>query len=421
MILCTALIYGGGSNAASISMYYNRWGWAVIFVLAVLAVLPAKRVSQGADGVVFGLGLSFLALAKATFFVAFLPGILAALLLRRQFGAAGIALAIGVGAIGLMTVIAGLDFWTAYIGDLRETALSPLRVQPGDTLNGLLTGSGFIAANLCLLAAVVLLRQAELPVEGLVLLLFAPAFIYVTYQNWGNDPKWLLLLAVILVTARPDRQINNRFGWNVARSMGMVSLVSLALILPSVLTLTLADLRHARLDVSAFTPFLKESRNADLQVRVDRMFKPVTKNAHPLRDGNMPGIQNQAGADAAPQLLFGQPLLRCMLDMGMVGIATEMARDVDRVPGITGKSVFVADTFSDLWMFGDTAPVPGGAPWFYGSDTGLKAADYVLVPLCPITYGARELAVKYLAAMPDGSFQEVQRSELYILLKRQGR
>jgi len=418
IVLITALVYGGNTQVASISMYYNRWCWAVSFVLVVMAVLPSRGGSDTIDGVIFGLGLAFLALAKITFFVAFLPGILLALIVRGQGRALLAGLIAGLVVVAVVTLVGGVDFWSAYIGDLLQIQSGPLRAAPSDPMSQILGGPGALAMNVGLLAAIMLLRQAGQKTEGLVLLLFAPGFLYVTYQNWGNDPKWLILLAVIMLAARPDRMVKNALGWDVGRAMQMVGVLSFALILPSVFNLSIANIRHARLDRSAFVMILPDAVNRDIAMRADRMFNPARRQAFALTDAQILAELGDKIPAPKQDTLFGQPLPFCRLQMGLVGMMQQMAHDLDKMGGLTGKSVFVTDTFSSLWLFGDTAPVKGGAPWYYGDKKGILAADYILVPLCPTTHSARTLALKDIAAAPKLHLREVMRNDLYVLLQR---
>ncbi|NOX72972.1 MAG: hypothetical protein GXP03_04915 [Alphaproteobacteria bacterium] len=415
IVLVTALVYGGDAVVASISMYYNRWAWAVAFLLVTLAVLPAQRTSQGADGVVYGLGLAFLALSKITFFAAFLPGILLALVLRRQFSALGIGVVSGLIVVALVTLLGGVDFWAAYIGDLRAISGSGIRPRPGVGLAQILTGPGTIAATLVLIAAVVFVRQTGRAVSGAVLLFFTPAFIYVTYQNWGNDPKWLILLPFLLLSLRPRRHLNNGLGWDLGRALGVVSLLAAALFLPSLYALSFANIRHARLSIEGTFQVIKGPKNADFRMRVDRMYATVKRAPFTLRDPEMAALA-KARVKLPGDSLFGQPLDLCKLHMGLVGILQQMAVDVDAVKGTAGKSVFVADTFSNLWLFGDTVPVPGASPWYYGLNQAYRNADFLLVPLCPVTPAARS---QVLAELPESgvNVQEVMRNELFILLR----
>jgi hypothetical protein len=415
IVLVTALVYGGDAVVASISMYYNRWAWAVTFLLVTLAVLPAQRTSQGADGVIYGLGLAFLALSKITFFVAFLPGILLALVLRRQWSALGTGLVAGLIVAALITLLGGVDFWAAYVGDLRSIGGSGIRPRPSDGFAQILTGPGYIAATLVLIAAVVFVRQAGRAVPGIVLFVFAPAFIYVTYQNWGNDPKWLILLPFLLLNLRPFRHLNNGLGWDVGRALGIVSLLAAALFLPSLYALSFANIRHARLSSEGTFQVIKGAENVDFRMRVDRMYATVKRAPFSLRDPKMAALA-KAQVKLPEDSLFGQPLDLCKLHMGLVGMLQQIAVDVDGVKGTAGKSVFVADTFSNLWLFGETVPVPGASPWYYGLNQAYRNADFLLVPLCPVTPAARS---QVLAELPNSgvNVQEVMRNDLFVLLR----
>lgn len=415
IVMITSLVYGGDAVYASISMYYNRWTWAVAFLLVTLAVLPAARHSQSADGLVLGLGLAFLALSKITFFVAFLPGILLALVLRQQFRALLFGLIAGLTVVVIVTLIAGLDFWMAYLGDLRAISGSGIRAHPGAFLPQLLIGAPYVGANLCLASGIVFLRQSGKSTEGLLLIFFAPAFIYVTYQNWGNDPKWLILLAVLLFSLRPDRHVNNAFGWDVGRCMAIVSLVSAVLYLPSLYALSTANIRHAGMDSEGYVQVFPDHKKQDVGMRLDRMYATTKRAPFTLSD---PMIRARAASafDLPADDLFGQPLALCKLHMGLVGMLHQMAADVEKLDGISGKSIFVADTFSNLWLFGSTVAVPGASPWYYGINPGYLKADYLLVPLCPVTPAARS---QVLAELPDSglNFDEVARTDLFILLR----
>ncbi len=418
IVMVTALVYGGSDQTASISMYYNRWAWSVTFVMLILVMLPARTTRPMFDGLIIGLGLSFLALAKIAFFMAFFPGILLALVLRKQGRTVLVGLVVGVLVIGLITIFGGIGFWSAYIGDLRAVANSPIRDAESVSFSSLLTGSNFIAANLCLLASIILLGQAGRAVEGTILLVLAPAFIYVTFQNWGNDPKWLILLAVFLMTLRPERLVKNGFGWDMANCMRIAAIVCVALILPSVTSMAASDLRHAKLAREAFSPVFPNTVNDDIFMNTKRMYLPSKQLAFSFDDPVIAIFTSENHPETKPDILFGQPLPACKLSMGLVGMLQATSHAVDNLAETAGKTVFVADTFSNLWMFGKTLAVKNGAPWLYGDTThGLKA-DYVLVPICPVKPSARSVVLQQIATTENLKFREVMRSDLFVLLRR---
>jgi hypothetical protein len=416
LILATALVYGGPDNVSSISMYYNRWGWAVVFVLATMAVLPARPDSGTLDGVIYGLGLAFLGLSKITFFVAIFPAILIALLIRQSWRTLLVGIVSGLILCALVTLVHGVGFWGAYLADLRFIMSAPIRSQPGLPLGDLLIAPTHLAATLCLLAAVVFVRQADRAIPGAVLALLAPGFIYATYQSWGNDPKWLFLLVILLLALRPERLVKNGIGMDVGRAMVVTAIVSLALILPSTVNLAFANLRHVRLDRAAFSPLFPLTDDHTIRMRTDRLYLPAKREGFAFTDPSIAARVTDAGVAPKPDALFGQPLPFCKLEMGMVGALQQMAADLETLPETTGKSVFIADTFSSLWLFGSTSPVPGGQPWYYGGELGMVQADYILIPLCPVTYTARGLVLKRLQT-GDLHLTEVVRTDLYVLLR----
>jgi hypothetical protein len=101
----------------------------------------------------------------------------------------------------------------------------------------------------------------------------------------------------------------------------------------------------------------------------------------------------------------------------MVGASHAMARDLDLAWLSQGKSVFVADTFSNLWMFGDLVPTVGAAPWYYGQLTGYDNADYLLIPTCPTTPHVYRSILEDVQAR-GVVLEEVRRTELYILFAK---
>ncbi|PKQ35147.1 MAG: hypothetical protein CVT61_07660, partial [Actinobacteria bacterium HGW-Actinobacteria-11] len=76
MILCVALVHGEAQRAVSISMHYNRWSWAIAYVvLPLVMIAPEGRARPWLDGVILGLGMAALVLIKATYFAALMPAV----------------------------------------------------------------------------------------------------------------------------------------------------------------------------------------------------------------------------------------------------------------------------------------------------------------------------------------------------------
>ena len=105
----------------------------------------------------------------------------------------------------------------------------------------------------------------------------------------------------------------------------------------------------------------------------------------------------------------------CLQQTGLIGTSQAMASDLDAVGYGKDVSVFVADTFSaGFWMFGETTPLKGGAPWYYGGLSGFDAADYLLVPSCPSSPRAFRAILRDLQSIED-ELEERRRTELYTL------
>jgi hypothetical protein len=420
LVLVTALVHGEALSAISVSMYYNRWAWAISFVVIAAAILPDLRAPRSSvDGVVIGAGMAALVLIKMTFFVAFCLPVLAALILRARYRV--IAVSVGVAAMVALTVtaIAGLEFWTAYLGDLLAVAGSDIRPYPGEPIGVVVGAPANIAGSLVLIGAVMLLRQAREAVGGLVLLLLVPGFFFVTYQNFGNDPQWLMLLAVLLIALAPDRDLRNGFGWDMRNALKIAGAVAFALGAPSFLNLAYSPYRHYTVDAAEYSPVLANNAlHSDIHAPNLRAFRTSATVALDEMHVGLDQFNDQAMRSEAT-VFQGETLPRCELLGGMIAWFQTVADDLTDAGYAQGKNLFSADILSSEWMFNDALqPLPQGAPWYYGDLSGLDAADYLLVPLCPIEPEARrrilvDVSADILAA--NFAVDEVRRTGLYIL------
>ena len=85
LLFCVALVHGEAQRAVSISMHYNRWAWAIAYIIIPLAILaPVRSPRPSLDGALIGIGLACLVLMKVTYFVSLAPGIAIAVLARRN-------------------------------------------------------------------------------------------------------------------------------------------------------------------------------------------------------------------------------------------------------------------------------------------------------------------------------------------------
>lgn len=420
LVLITSLVHGEAQRSISVSMHYNRWAWAVAFVAIVLAVLPPLgRDRPALDGTLIGIAMAMLVLTKVTYAVAFAVPIFVAMLLYRRYRGLMAAVLSGFVLLLIFTAMAGIAVWPAYIKDLLLVSLGEVRPAPGEPFSAILGAPAYIGASLTLIAGVILLRQSEQGIGGLVLLLLAPGFFFVTYQNFANDPQWLLLLGVLLLAMVPAEDIYNSFGWNMRNAVRLTAAVALAMAAPSFFNLAYSPFRHARIDTEKYMPLLIGSvANADLQVTKLRGLRVDARIAY---DG--PGSGLEAYADLAdrdePTVLNGETLANCTIELGLPAWFEAISTDLDQAGYAEGKRIFTADLLSSFWLYGPSQPIIKGAPWYYGGLPGISSADYVLVPLCPL---AQDIRRQILETASDRgiTLTEVRRTPLYILLEPSG-
>lgn len=415
-----ALVHGETMPMFSVSMHYNRWAWAMAYVavaLAVLEPLGPRRVRL--DGALIGALMAGLGLVKVTYVVALAPVLVVALLVRRDLRTLGVAVLSGLLVLAGVTALLGPGFWAGYSRDLLTVAGSATRAAPGDPLVGVLAAPEHIAATLVALATVIFLRQSGRRAEGLALLWLVPAFAYVAYQNYGNDPQWLVLVGLIALALRPEGRILNGFGWPMREALLATGVAALALATGPMVNLVTSPLRHAFAAESERVPLLSaRPQEADLRVIAARVYPVDYKLA-----ADTPGQPYAAYADRGdsaeqprkPAVLNGETLPECEMMMGYVAWFETLAADLTQA-GYARSRVLVADLFSALWLYGPFEPIKGAAPWYYGGTPGIEAADHVLVPLCPTGETRRNEIVTALAEA-GWRLVEERRTATYILLR----
>ena len=416
LVLATALAFGLTEPTISISMYYNRWSWAISFVAIGLAILPVLgRQYPLLDGGIIGICMAALVLLKMTYFVAFAPAVVVAMLLRKTYKALGTALLLGAVVLAVVTLFTGFGFWQAYLGDLLLVARSDLRSQPGYDLLTTIVGPAYLIGTLAAACGVLLLRQTDDRAGGAALLILVPGFVYVTFQNFGNDQQWLVMLAVLLFAMLPDADATGRRGLNLRAGLTAVGVVALALAAPSMFNLAGSPYRHLMLNSGWYEPLLPQNAaHNDIKVITVRTNRVEGRVA--IENPDLDYLAEGAAREDLAVLL-GEPLARCQLELGLPGWTNAIAQDLQQAGLTKGRYLFVADVFSSYWMFNDLEPLPNGAPWYYGGLSGFAAADYLLVPLCPSELGSRKLVLEEIAARGDVSLTEIRRTDLYILLE----
>lgn len=374
LVIIMALTHGDTNSSVTFAMHYNRWCWAILMPALVVALLPFRTNGRALliDGVVVGTSMVALAMIKASFFVAFAPAVILGLILQRSLRGLGLALGIGAVAIGVLTLVHGMSFWQAYMDDLLAVAASDLRTAPGDSLSELVGSPRHVMSTLVLIAAVLVLRRAQADGAALLLIVMAPGAYYATFQNYANDPIWLIVVALVVLAAADSARLSQRRAIAVAAAV---------IVLPVMINFTLSLARHAFQPPGGFRPLMAApARHSDVQIATARTRDMIFT----MKDS----------PTAAPDMFQGRPLPACELSGGFVAHAEAVIKELS-AQGIT-RQPFVADLFMPHWMLAGWAALDGGQPWYYGGLPGIEAAEHVLVPDCPVSTKARETVLQAL-------------------------
>lgn len=414
VVLLTSLSHGASSQMIAISMHYNRWAWVLAFVAIVIATLrPRGAPSPIPDGAVIAAAMSGLAFLKATYFVAFAPAILLVLLLRRDVPVLRAAVLWGLLVGASVGVALGRASLEAYVEDLLLVAEGVVRQSPGLGFSDVVVSPDHLVGTLVALAGVAFLRRAGASSEGLALLILLPAFLYVTWQNFGNDPLWLILLAILLFALRPQDVGKAASVKDPGTRVWLSGFAALILSIPLLQNHVLGGLRLLMLDTSRYD-LLVEGRHELRDVFMPDLPARLVRARHDYILPGEPYAGSVEGLDAVTPTEFqGTILPACQIMTGIPSVLDTLADDIAET---WGPAVLVADLISSHWLFADLAPLPGGAPWTYGSLSGLGAADHVLVPLCPIDTRARSAILDRLDAEGTG-LRLVGRSDIALVYR----
>lgn len=361
--LTTGLAFGGTDPIISLSMSYNRWCWAAALIVTLVVLLPGTRPNSAVEGVVIGLLMAAMAMVKVSYPVALALPVTLGLLRNgriRPFLAACLA---AFAVLALITLFIGIDGWRAYVADLLMVAGSEHRAAPGADWPVLVVSPAGLPATLVVLTMIYLSGRLDRRDLGATLMLFFAAFTFITWQNFGNDPIWLMALAMVAWVLSRQAQ------GSAARAMRVLAVAAGVLILPVMLNILWSPMRHIATSEDLARPLLASDPSLRLlRARTETVLVTETQVAAP---------------DATPTTFRGEVLPDCTLAGGFVGALERDSADlIALAPGID-RQPLVADLFQAHWLFAGLRPLKGAGPWYYDGLPGLADATYVLVPDCP--------------------------------------
>ncbi len=414
MVLCLSLVHGEAKTGISISMHYNRWAWAAAAIAICVAVIPPKS-ERGAsvDGIIIGTMLAILAMIKMTYFVSFAIPVALGLLLNRGTKSLGVAAVVGLAVAVVITVIAGPTYWLAYLNDLLTVSGSSVRPNPGLPLSEILASPAYLPGTVLAVASVVLLRAAGRKTEGMLVLLLVPGFVFVTYQNFANDPQWLMILAILLLAVLPAKDVKSANGTSQAWVLGCIAAMAITATAPSYLNMAYSPLRHYTTPAAGYVAMLPaHEQHLDLYNHPVRAQRLDARFALSTEGFGLASFADQ-GKRPEPTVFQGETIADCDFELGIVGYNTYVSNELEAA-GFVGSRVFTADLHSVLWLFGDFERLENGSPWYYGGLPGYDSADYLMVPNCALSQDMRKRILDAVSDR-DNVLAEVHRTPMFTL------
>lgn len=389
--LVMALVYGGVSIDLSVSMHYNRWSWAAAFVVLTLSMLPAHgRPRPVLDGTIIGVLMGALALTKMTYFLALAPVVLVAIVWPFEARRLIAAVAGGLSVALVVTLVFGFGFWGAYLGDLLTVVTGDIRSYPGEPLDELIGGARWAAGSAAVIAGIFILRRLGQTRLAVLFILLLPAMIYITWQNFGNDPFWWGFLGLVLFALRPRPDAKAEGLGEPRMAVTVTGVALLAMIAPSFVHVLTSPLRHFAMPEGKYEPLLPGvAGHQDWFIPTDR-----ARTMDAIIQLDTPGSfwEPQAAAIGREprQQVGGVDIPFCEFLSGTVAWFEEIGGDLVAAGVPEGSQLLALDIVAAIWLTGPFAPLKNGAPWYYGELSGIENADYVVVPRCAFVESARE-------------------------------
>ncbi|MEM7753130.1 MAG: hypothetical protein AAF230_06935 [Pseudomonadota bacterium] len=411
-----ALSYGTATAGVGISMHYNRWAWGVSFAMLLLALVPARGPQRAVlDGILIGLLAAALLLLKITYFATLVP--VAAIALWQMHRARGLlsALIAGTLVVAAVTVMHGVSYWFGYLHDLRLVSSTDIRPSVGKSFDQIAADPTHLGATLAGILTALILRRSAAGATGLAALLLIPGFMFITYQNFGNDPHWLVFLPVLILAYRPTLD-GAVFGFDAQKVATVAAVSAFAVFFPSFANLALSPLSHLSLDKSGFQPMLPEGAGHDgIFIRQDRAYNMAAQVFRDQEPG--PWAPYTQVLERAPLAEFqGVVFPECNWLSGSKGYFETLGGDLAAAGLPEGSRLLNADLMAAFWFFAPVSPPEGSAPWYYGRLTGLENTDYIMVPKCAFATPVRNIMLQEMAEA-DVQFTLVRDNDLMALFR----
>jgi hypothetical protein len=289
-----------------------------------------------------------------------------------------VALIAALAVLSVITFVEGPGYWVAYFSDLQAVVGSANRAAPGANWTTLILSPSGLPATLCIVALIYFSARIDRRDLGATMLMFFAAFTFINWQNYGNDPVWLALVALVAwLLSKTSRGSG-------ARGLRLTAVAAFALILPVLLNILWSPVRHLTLPNTMAQPFLPgEDGLRMVTARAETAFAKSVLIA---------------SEDQEPTQFMGEVLPDCELTGGLVATLRRDAEALKTLePGIN-RQPLVADLFQAHWLFADLSPLKGGTPWYYDGLPGIADATHVMIPDCAADLRARARVTELVEA-----------------------
>ena len=411
IVIASAMNFAGSDAGATIAMFYNRWGWALlILVLPVLIIPPHTHLrSDAGDGIALGLIGAILMFLKITYGVAALGLFLVWLVATRRWRASVWALGAGLTcAVLVILAFGGPDLVKGYISDLIAMTESGLRTRPGGSIGTILarTDTTLIVFSL-VLSALLLLRMGARGV-ALIWLAMIVALVYVAYQNFGNYLAGAIAAPFMLLwfarRADPDQRA---FGAPLPSAMRVFAVGLFFLQAPSLLSLQGSLLAAQSIGPGRSVTMLAGAGVPDIHF-TDEGGRLI---------GAFP-IGPDAYNDAQAATFEGEKFPGCTFGTGYEASIALLAGMLRSRPGIAGETVLMADAVNPVWKLAGARPQRGAPIWYYRPlGPAMDEVDLLAVPVCAAAPWVRNMILEEAASH---QWRVSHRSSLWVVFTRIG-